>query len=252
MDVGAPLEADSAGPSPGGDGAAARDSFSCNICFEEAAEPVVTQCVRGRSWGGRGGSGAREGRALATRRCGHLYCWPCLYEWMARGNPTCPVCKAGVTRDNVVPIYGRGVHADTRRRASAADAADASIDESGAAPPTPAAEGDIPRRPTGHRPPEPAPARSRAAAPPHAAMTSSMHVSVGFGLFPSLFGLQFQTFYPAASPSPSPATTQGHVPAPAQAQAPGAVMPDDPIVQEFISHVLSTLVVLLVSYLLFV
>jgi hypothetical protein len=29
-------------------------------------------------------------------------------------------------------------------------------------------------------------------------------------------------------------------------------MPDDPIVQEFISHVLSTLVVLLVSYLLFV
>ena len=30
--------------------------FSCNICFEDVNEPVVT-------------------------RCGHLYCWPCLFRW---------------------------------------------------------------------------------------------------------------------------------------------------------------------------
>lgn len=68
-------------------GAAGEDAsaFECNICLELAKEPVVTLC-------------------------GHLYCWPCLYRWMQVQSycRACPVCKAGVEIDKVVPIYGRG------------------------------------------------------------------------------------------------------------------------------------------------
>lgn len=65
----------------GGDAAA----FECNICLELAKDPVVTLC-------------------------GHLYCWPCLYRWLQVQSycRQCPVCKAGVEVDKVVPIYGRG------------------------------------------------------------------------------------------------------------------------------------------------
>lgn len=36
--------------------------------------------------------------------------WPCLHQWLeTRPNKqTCPVCKAGISKDQVVPIYGRG------------------------------------------------------------------------------------------------------------------------------------------------
>jgi len=59
--------------------------FECNICFEMAAEPVVTSC-------------------------GHLFCWPCLYQWLHvhYSHKECPVCKGEVTEGNVTPIYGRG------------------------------------------------------------------------------------------------------------------------------------------------
>ncbi|KAL6620397.1 hypothetical protein ACP70R_035536 [Stipagrostis hirtigluma subsp. patula] len=59
--------------------------FECNICFEMAAEPVVTSC-------------------------GHLFCWPCLYQWLHvhSTHKECPVCKGEVTEGNITPIYGRG------------------------------------------------------------------------------------------------------------------------------------------------
>ena len=65
--------------------------FSCNICMEMANHAVVTVC-------------------------GHLYCWPCLYRWlqMQRTERTCPVCKAGVDRDKVIPVYGPGGNGDPR------------------------------------------------------------------------------------------------------------------------------------------
>ncbi|KAE8790427.1 hypothetical protein D1007_35280 [Hordeum vulgare] len=69
--------------------AARAGCFDCNICLEFAVEPVVTLC-------------------------GHLYCWPCIYEWLRRdagggsaGRP-CPVCKAALTVASLVPLYGRG------------------------------------------------------------------------------------------------------------------------------------------------
>nr|CAD1828246.1 unnamed protein product [Ananas comosus var. bracteatus] len=60
-------------------------SFECNICFELAQDPIVTLC-------------------------GHLYCWPCLYKWLRvhSHSPECPVCKAIVEEDKLVPLYGRG------------------------------------------------------------------------------------------------------------------------------------------------
>ncbi|KAG2489419.1 hypothetical protein HYH03_012057 [Edaphochlamys debaryana] len=67
-------------------------AFECNICLELAKEPVVTLC-------------------------GHLFCWPCLYRWMqvqSYGARACPVCKAGVEIDKVVPIYGRGSEPATK------------------------------------------------------------------------------------------------------------------------------------------
>ncbi|KAI3994815.1 hypothetical protein MKX01_037366 [Papaver californicum] len=65
--------------------------FDCNICLENAHEPVVTVC-------------------------GHLYCWPCIYKWLhlqtatkePEKQPLCPVCKASVSLSSLVPLYGRG------------------------------------------------------------------------------------------------------------------------------------------------
>ncbi|XP_010554883.1 PREDICTED: uncharacterized protein LOC104824479 [Tarenaya hassleriana] len=60
--------------------------FDCNICLDLAKEPVVT-C------------------------CGHLFCWPCLYQWLQISDAKeCPVCKGEVTQKTVTPIYGRGNH----------------------------------------------------------------------------------------------------------------------------------------------
>lgn len=60
-------------------------NFECNICLDMAQEPVVTSC-------------------------GHLFCWPCLYQWLHvhSEHKECPVCKGEVTESNITPIYGRG------------------------------------------------------------------------------------------------------------------------------------------------
>lgn len=62
--------------------------FDCNICLDFASDPVVTLC-------------------------GHLYCWPCIYEWFhvqsgSDGRLQCPVCKAELSDTSVVPLYGSG------------------------------------------------------------------------------------------------------------------------------------------------
>lgn len=68
--------------------------FDCNICLDFVHDPVVTLC-------------------------GHLYCWPCIYKWihyqsMSAENPDhqqpqCPVCKAVISQETLVPLYGRGL-----------------------------------------------------------------------------------------------------------------------------------------------
>lgn len=68
-----------------GNGTPMSGSFECNICLDTAKDAVVSFC-------------------------GHLYCWPCLHQWleMRPNGATCPVCKAAISRDKVIPLYGRG------------------------------------------------------------------------------------------------------------------------------------------------
>ena len=72
--------------------------FDCNICLETASEPVVTLC-------------------------GHLYCWGCIYKWLeVQECPACPICKAAISRERMLPIYGRGrPHVDPRSCASVSE-----------------------------------------------------------------------------------------------------------------------------------
>lgn len=59
--------------------------YSCAICLDSASDPVVT-------------------------RCGHLYCWPCLDQWLSRQRE-CPTCKGAVNPEkpgDIIPLYGKG------------------------------------------------------------------------------------------------------------------------------------------------
>lgn len=40
----------------------------------------------------------------------NIYSWPCLHQWLeTRPNrQVCPVCKAAISKEKVVPLYGRG------------------------------------------------------------------------------------------------------------------------------------------------
>ena len=81
----APEEEDRGPKGPNRERSRAGANFECNICLETAWEAVVSVC-------------------------GHLYCWLCLHQWLETRpeRQECPVCKAGISRENVVPLYGRG------------------------------------------------------------------------------------------------------------------------------------------------
>ena len=107
----------------------------CNICLEELSDPVLTLC-------------------------GHLYCWSCIFRWLATDHSVCPVCQAGVSEKSLIPVYGRGrsVAASTGKRCSAKD---------------------VPCRPAAQR--------------PSPRTHSQSHVSTHtFGAMPSIFGLLFE------------------------------------------------------------
>ncbi|XP_052197784.1 uncharacterized protein LOC127804797 [Diospyros lotus] len=150
--------------SSSGGGSNDAGDFECNICFELAQDPVVTLC-------------------------GHLFCWPCLYRWLRLHSHSheCPVCKAVIQEEKLVPLYGRGKNpTDPRSK------------------PVPGV--DIPSRPAGQRP--------ATAPPPNAinfpnfgfgfmggfvpmatARFGNFAMSAGFGgLFPSLFNIQVHGF----------------------------------------------------------
>ncbi|OQR94505.1 ring finger protein 5 [Achlya hypogyna] len=136
------------------DGAAS--DFDCNICIDRVKEPVVTLC-------------------------GHLYCWPCLFQWIANHND-CPVCKAGVTSENVIPVYGRGANSVDPRTVKGTDG--------------------IPNRPRGQRP-EPSLRRRHVQEPEALVGPPGQEAAFSplIGFFPSLFGLQFQSAATAGMPT---------------------------------------------------
>ena len=70
--------------------------FECSICLETAKEPVIT-------------------------KCGHIFCWPCLYEWFEnKGNQTtCPNCKNPIHKDHkgdVIPVYTKDENKDNSKK----------------------------------------------------------------------------------------------------------------------------------------
>ncbi|XP_017053418.1 E3 ubiquitin-protein ligase RNF5 [Drosophila ficusphila] len=77
--------------------------YDCNICLDTAQDAVVTMC-------------------------GHLFCWPCLHQWLLTQpqRKLCPVCKSAVDEYKVIPLYGR----NSKRQEDPRD--------------------EIPPRPTGH------------------------------------------------------------------------------------------------------
>lgn len=58
--------------------------YVCNICLDIAKDAVVSMC-------------------------GHLYCWCCLNTWLETRphRQLCPVCKAAISKEKVIPLYGR-------------------------------------------------------------------------------------------------------------------------------------------------
>ncbi|XP_068780080.1 E3 ubiquitin-protein ligase RNF5 isoform X1 [Struthio camelus] len=126
-----------------------RSAFECNICLEPARDAVIGFC-------------------------GHLYCWPCLHQWLAT-RPHCPTCGAGISRDKVVPLYGRGSSGQRDPRLQ------------------------TPPRPRGQRP-EP----QSCGAPPGPG--SSFQVAFGLGALPFAFL--------SAHPLPPPATGDAGAPPP--------------------------------------
>lgn len=72
------------GEGDGAAGGATDATYECTICLETAKDAVVSLC-------------------------GHLFCWPCLHQWLETKpeRQLCPVCKAAISRDKVIPLYGR-------------------------------------------------------------------------------------------------------------------------------------------------
>jgi len=137
----------------------AESAFLCSICLDHVKNPVLTQC-------------------------GHLYCWTCLYRWLNTQHTTCPVCKAGVSKENVIPIFIRGCEQDPRSKPSNFS--------------TEHPQEQVPNRPQGRRP-EPTQQTGNNIFPMDAntnAQFGSVAFTGTFGFFPSLFGLQFQNYVP--------------------------------------------------------
>lgn len=142
-------------------------TFECNVCFDIPRDPVVTPC-------------------------GHLYCWSCLYRWIRlhADSPQCPVCKAGVDKQSVIPIYGRG-------RLQPSDPRELPLPD----------DDDVPPRPSGRRD-APSHQRLHPNAPYGVHHTLGINAHPGnyefsfsnFGLIPSIFGLQVA--YPPVNEPP--------------------------------------------------
>ncbi|XP_044921754.1 E3 ubiquitin-protein ligase RNF185 isoform X2 [Mustela putorius furo] len=66
---------------------------------------VLTRQPEGTEWQGRTDKLGWLQRCWMNRGS-----WPCLHQWLeTRPNrQVCPVCKAGISRDKVIPLYGRG------------------------------------------------------------------------------------------------------------------------------------------------
>lgn len=111
--------------------------------------------------------------------------WPCLHQWLETkqsshrmGQGVCPVCKAAVSRDKVIPLYGRG-------QTSAQDPRNK----------------QLPPRPSGQRT-EPEPHLNSANFPGFGFGDGGFHMSFGIGAFPFGFFASSFNFGDAAAGGP--------------------------------------------------
>ena len=118
-----------------------------------------------------------------------MYCWPCLFRWLNTNHTTCPVCKAGVTQENVIPIFLSSSSNTSNVRSSSHSLSNNSEESKFSN------VENIPNRPQAHRP-EPLPALHPQTGP-YNQQAGGILFSAGYGYFPSLFGLQFQSFTPS-------------------------------------------------------
>jgi E3 ubiquitin-protein ligase RNF5 len=65
-------------------------SYECSICLDVAKEPVVT-------------------------KCGHLFCWPCIYSWHQQKNK-CPNCNNVIGKNDFIPIYNKDQNINNTNR----------------------------------------------------------------------------------------------------------------------------------------
>ncbi|GIY74174.1 e3 ubiquitin-protein ligase RNF185 [Caerostris darwini] len=137
------------------DAASQEGTFECNICLDTAKDAVISYC-------------------------GHLFCWPCLHRWLET-RPTrqvCPVCKAAISKDKVIPLYGRGgTQQDPRNK--------------------------LPPRPPGQRT---EPENSAGQTFPGFGLGEGFHMSFGIGAFP--FGVFASTFNFGENRQPAAAGSQ--------------------------------------------
>ncbi|XP_026329248.1 E3 ubiquitin-protein ligase RNF185-like [Hyposmocoma kahamanoa] len=131
--------------------------LECNICLDTARDAVVSMC-------------------------GHLFCWPCLHQWLETrpSRQVCPVCKAAISRDKVIPLYGRG---NTKQE-----------DPRNKVPPRPAGQRTEPENNSGF---------------PGFGFGEGFHMSFGIGAFP--FGVFTSSFnFGDPRPSAAPRGTAQH------------------------------------------
>lgn len=62
--------------------------FHCYICMEPPKKPVAGVC-------------------------GHIFCWPCIYQWLEDEPKPCPICRHLLDKDqNIIPLYSGGNHVE--------------------------------------------------------------------------------------------------------------------------------------------
>ncbi|KAK9906753.1 hypothetical protein WJX75_007419 [Coccomyxa subellipsoidea] len=112
-------------------------AFECNICYDLAQSPVVT-----------------------------------IWMQVQSDCRVCPVCKAGIEQDKVIPIYGRGGdNTDPRQKAQSLGNKEEDKD------------GPVPRRPAGQRI---APVLRGGMSQ----RSGNVNLQPGLGILPTLFGMQ--------------------------------------------------------------
>jgi len=119
--------------------------------------------------------------------CGHLFCWPCLHQWLETRpqRQICPVCKAGIGRDKVVPLYGRdGDQKDPRDK-------------------------PIPPRPRGQRPEPESAGGANGGQFGNMFNTGGFQMSFGIGAFPfGFFATNFNWGQDGYNQGPAPGSAQ--------------------------------------------